>query len=133
MRWPRVRLTPQTMMASVAILAMATGSLVALHRESASRYLRALATYEADYSRACLRRIPEDIQRASTCGRWAAEGRGAPQVAVYTTGRTRMNHRGNAGKANAVIRDIPRSDARAHDGSAAGVRTRRWRRDLREG
>jgi hypothetical protein len=73
MRRARVRLTLRTMIASVAILAIASGSLVALHREAVLRCCRVWATYEADYSSACLRRIPENIQRAFTCGRWAAE------------------------------------------------------------
>lgn len=37
-----------------------------------------MAAYEADYTRACLRRIPEDIWRAFVSGNWAAEGREAP-------------------------------------------------------
>jgi hypothetical protein len=71
-------LTKRKLMAWVAILIIATSCLIALNREARSQYRRAMAEYERDYARACLRRIPDDIRRAFVCGKWAAEGREAP-------------------------------------------------------
>lgn len=93
MRQRRVKLTLWMMIGVVAMLAVAMGGLVALRRESISQYRQAMASYEADYSRACLRRVPEDVLRAFICRSWAAEGRKRPFRFVVNSNSSDMVNR----------------------------------------
>jgi hypothetical protein len=78
MRLPPVWYTVRTIIVLAAILPIAMVGIVVLSRKATSQYRQAMAEYEAAYSRACLRRIPEDIKRALVCAKWAAESRETP-------------------------------------------------------
>jgi len=87
MRPPRSRSTIKRMLIAAGILVGITIAVFPIvSRARTVAVLHATAEYHAAYADVCIRRIPEDLQRAIVFARWASEGKKAPYVFVNSGG-----------------------------------------------